>query len=168
MIQASEADKIELRVMIDGLAPRREWLDGEMKIADCVSRLVQQHGTVPVDLTGRISAWYRAVQGGKKRLGSESVKDLDPGEVLVLARVRNRTVVATIEVQGLEDPIRFRAPVGTAIPVSWLVSHLREWLSLPDLSWTLSAKEEALLPLQILDELDPRDGLALVLSSRGT
>ena len=84
---------------------------------------------------------------------------LDDKQTYTLRYVPNTVITADIEVVGGPAPVRFVAPVGTAVPVVSLVDHLTAWLSLPAGEWTLSANDRALVSYAILDDVSAGDGL---------
>ena len=83
-----------------------------------------------------------------------------PDGELWVEHVPNRLVHADIEVAGAAGPVRFVAPVGTAVPVLSLVDHLCAWLELPAGAWNLHHADMLLPGFIILDDLSPAaDGL---------
>ena len=77
-------------------------------------------------------------------------------EQLSLESVPNETRIVEIEVAGGDGNVRFSNPVGTAIPVSSIIAHLRGWLALPGSSWTLTINDRPLSPHSILaDAIGP-------------
>ena len=117
----------------------------------------------PTDLLGHATGWYRLEQDGKTWRGDQTVAVLDPEKIVKVAFVPNRSVLASIAIEGLPEVIKFQAPIGTAVPVRSLVWHLQSWLQLPEASWMLVRRGERLGAMQILEEFAPSDGVEVVL-----
>jgi hypothetical protein len=151
-----------LDLLVDG-AVRSASVPVGATLAEAAARIATEAG-FPTDLLGNLSGWWRLEQDGRRWAGSEPVGVLDAERPVNLAFVPNRIQNVTVEVRGLAEPMRFRAPVGTAVPVRSLLEHLRRWLSLPSAAWTLQVEGRTLAPLQILEEVEPGDATTLVVS----
>ena len=92
---------------------------------------------VRTDLMGQLSGWYRLEQDGQRVPASAALETVDPQKPLVIRFVSNISSFADIAVIGGPAPVRFVAPIGTAVPVATLVDHLTAWLGLPDGRWRL-------------------------------
>ena len=92
----------------------------------------------------------------------EPLNNLDPEKVVKVVFVPNRVVLASFEVEGTSVPIRFQAPVGTAVMARSVVAHLQKWLRLPEASWTLVVGGERVGSMQILEEFSPQQGVDIV------
>ncbi len=159
---ASAPKEHRLDLLVEG-AVRSAAVPPESTLAEAAARIATDAG-LPTDLTGALEGWWRLEQDGRRWPGTEGVGVLDPQRPVNLAFVANQVRTMTIEVRGLADPIRFRAPVGTAVPVRSLLEHLRRFLALPPADWILQVDGKALAPLQILDEIDAGDRTTLVVS----
>ena len=108
---------------------------------------------VRTDLTGQISGWYRLALGETPIAPATRMSELDVKKTYALYHVPNTTRYADIEVLGAGAPVRFVAPVGTAVPVISLIDHLSAWLALPAGEWVLSAEGVPLSGYSILDDV---------------
>lgn len=151
-----------LELIVDGVV-RHASVAPDATFAQASVRVAEEAG-LPTDLVGNLTGWWRLEQDGKRWSGSEPVSALDAARPVSLAFVANRIVLATVEIQGVAEPIRFQAPVGTAVPSRSLLEHLRRWLALPAGSWTLSADGVPLAPLQTLDDAGVTGPTSLVVS----
>ncbi|MCO4744019.1 MAG: hypothetical protein KC912_04475 [Proteobacteria bacterium] len=120
-------------------------------VADVAARWTTAVG-IPTDLSGRVTGWYCIEQGGERLKGSTLAAILDTGKPADLVFIQNESRVLTFEVEGLDAPIRFRAPVGMAVPAASIVGHLVSWLDLPAGSWALHAGDQAIEAAQVLGE----------------
>ncbi len=124
---------------------------GDRTAASLVFQVIGDRGRVPVDMSGRITGWWRLHQQGRPVLGTCSAVELKGP--LTLGWVPNFPRLLTLEVRGPGEPVRFQSPVGIAVPSRWLVAHLVQWLSLSSLSWELVVGDTVVHPDQILDEV---------------
>jgi hypothetical protein len=120
-------------------------------VADVAARWTASVG-IPTDLSGRVTGWYCIEQGGERIKGGTLSAILDRGSPADLVFIPNESRVLTFEIEGLDAPIRFRAPVGTAVPAASIVGHLVSWLDLPAGAWRLHADGHAVEASQILGE----------------
>jgi hypothetical protein len=104
-----------------------------------------------VDLSGRLLGWYRLELNGRPLPPEARISELDPEQPLGLRFVANRSLMARVEVSASPLPLRFAAPVGSAVPVGSLVDHLIIWLGLPEGDWELCLAGRPLEPHAILD-----------------
>jgi len=145
-----------------GAAPIRLKVAGAQPLGEVISNLVGTVLPVRTDLTGRMSGWYR-LQHGTDRLSARMPASEAPEGGLVVVHVPNGVVHADIEVESPAGPVRFVAPVGTAVPILSLVDHLCAWLDLPAGAWTLQHGGETLPSFLILDDLAPAADALLAL-----
>jgi hypothetical protein len=151
-----------LELLVDGVV-RHASVAPDATLGQATARAVEEAG-VPTDLVGTLNGWWRLEQDGKRWPATDPVAVLDAARPVSLTFVPNRIVTATVEVQGVAEPIRFQSPVGTAVPARSLLEHLRRWLGLPAGSWTLSADGKPLAPLQTLDDAGVSGPTTLVVS----
>ena len=111
--------------------------------------------------TAAITGAYVLEQGGRRLPGDTPTQQLDPKAPAALVPAANRLVRLTIEVQE-DPPVRFQAMVGTAVPAHALVAHLRQWLRLPEGSWSLQVGDKTVLPLQLLEDFSPSEATRIV------
>ncbi len=64
-----------------------------------------------------------------------------------------RTLVVTWVVEEGDTPVRFRAPVSTAVPAFALVDHLVRWLRLPAGRWRVHLGGRELDRFEVLGSL---------------
>lgn len=114
------------------------------------------------DLAGRVTGWYRLAADGRRLTGECLMGSVDPGTVLDLVFVENRTILLDLEIRTGVGTTRLRAPVGTAVPVVALVDHLASMFDLPEGEWRVLLKNRLLHPHEILADHDLRDGERLV------
>lgn len=145
-----------------GAAPIRLKVAGAQPLGEVISNLVGTVLPVRTDLTGRMSGWYR-LQHGTDRLSARTPASEAPAGGLLVVHVPNGLVHADIEVESAAGPVRFVAPVGTAVPILSLVDHLCAWLDLPAGAWTLQHDGETLPSFLILDDLAPAADALLAL-----
>ena len=156
------ADSVRVRVM---LGEHHQWvkLDRSESLAKSAARLVDETEVSPVDLTGRIRGWFRIAQGDEAWFGDALTSVLDPDLPLELDFVPNRTVNATVRIEGDEEEDPFEVEVGTAVHAQFLVGELRRVLELAGTAWRLEVQGDLMDPWQILDDWEPGDGVSLVL-----
>ena len=142
-----------------GSSPLRLKVAGAQPLGEVLANLVGTVLPIRTDLTGRVSGWYRVRHAGERLAATLAASEAPDGELSV-EHVPNRLVHADIEVVGAAGPVRFVAPVGTAVPVLSLVDHLCAWLELPAGAWNLHHADTLLPGFIILDDLSPAaDGL---------
>lgn len=144
------------RVSVRGRAARKARLRSRDSLPECAARLVQALAVAPTDLTGQLTGWFRIEQVGAEQ--ARRVAELNPEEVVNLEYVPNRMLRVTLEIEARGAPIRFRTPIGSAVPVAFVVAHLVEWMELHGENWSLYVGGHALQPWQILDDLGVEDG----------
>jgi hypothetical protein len=113
------------------------------------------------DLTGRITAWRRLAHGGVVQASNAKVAALDGAVPFTLVVVPNRELLLEVSVDT-KPTTRVRTPVGTAIPVRYLLDHLRAWLRLPEGDWVLEVDGRVVHRLQVLAELNVTEETTLV------
>ncbi len=128
------------------------------------------HGAMPTDLLGHLTGWYRVYQESGAWTGGFTVGDLEPSQPVWVNFVSNRMPLVTVEVEGVEPPMRFQTPIGTAVPVKSLLAHLAYWLQLPTDggAWGMYVDGGLLVGSQILDEFEPGPGFVVVLGKVAT
>ncbi len=157
-------EKIYFSVAVDGRSHRTKLKRGA-PLAESAWRLAEALcGGPPTDLQGNLVGWYRIRQDGKTWPGDQTTQVLTPEGEIQLTLETAATVLVDFEVLGVEQPTRFRAPVGTAAPARALVAHLKRWLSLPAGTWTLEVGGRALHPLQTLGELEAKESIKIVVT----
>ncbi len=152
-------EMVYFQVSVDGGPAQRTRIRTAESLAEATHRLIQALSAPPCDLVGNTTGWFRVEQEGRMWKGSETVAVLDPEKVVKVVFVPNRVVLASFEIEGSGAPIRFQAPVGTAVMARSLVAHLQKWLRLSEASWTLVIGGERMGSMQILDEFSPQHGV---------
>jgi hypothetical protein len=160
--RADDEAPIAFQVVLPGGGQRKARVRPADSVADAVSRLVSLVAPAPVDLTGRLTHWYRAAQDGRLVPGDAAVRDLDPARPLELVLVPNDVV----RLEVIADGARFQSMVALATPSRMLVAHLCAWLGLPGDGWALRCGR-ALGPNEVLAEVAPRPGDTLIVERRG-
>ena len=141
----------------------RPWirLDPTESLAASAARVADKACPTPFDACGRLSGWFRLVQGDNAWFGDSRTSVLDPDSDATLEFVENRVVQARLIVDGHDDDA-VELEVGTAVHAQFLVSHLRQRFELRARDWALWVEQERPLDRwQILDDHDPDDGLVL-------
>jgi len=151
--KGARTQKLSLKRGADG-APIRLKVAGAQPLGEVIANLVGTVLPVRTDLTGRVSGWYR-LQHGRDRLDARMPASDAPAGDLLVVHVPNRLVHTDIQVESTVGPVRFVAPVGTAVPVLSLVDHLCAWLDLPGGAWALQHGGRTLPSFLILDDLAP-------------
>jgi hypothetical protein len=159
-----EDEKLTFEVVADGHSSKVKIRLGDT-VAEAADRLLHALSVIPTDLSGNLKGWYRFEQDDEWFPGHETADILDPDKEVVLAFVPNRVIPMNIEVEGVDPPARFQAPVGTAVPSQSLVQHLQGVFDLPDEDWAVFVDDEPLDPLQILEDFEPGRGFSLVVKS---
>ncbi|MBW1879212.1 MAG: hypothetical protein JRJ84_12690 [Deltaproteobacteria bacterium] len=157
-------EKATFEVVVGGNSRKAKIRLGDT-VAEAADRLIQAYLAIPTDLSGNLRGWYRLEQDDEWFPGHETVDVLDPDKEVILAFVPNRVMPMSIEVEGVDPPARFQAPVGTAVPSQSLVQHMQEIFDLPDEDWAVFVDDEPLDPLQILEDFEPDRGFSLVVKS---
>jgi len=160
--KAAGTDKQYYNISVNGGTPRRTKLKLGAPLAESAHKLSDALCGTPTDLTGHLTGWFRLEQGGQHWSGDQTSEVLDPDSVVDLVFVQNRVVPVTFRIEGAGEPMRFQAPVGTAVPVRSLVAHLKSWLNLPAGNWSLLVGGKPLGPLQILEDYTPDEGFEVV------
>ena len=138
-------------------------LPKEATVAEALAWVVPNLVPVRVDLTGRLSGWYRLKVDGKPIPAGTRMGELDPEKPLLLYTVPNTTRLVELTIEG-DRPVRMVAPMGVAIPVVSLVDHLTVWHGLSG-AHQLWGPAGPLEPHAILADLQDQTG-ALSLSLR--
>ena len=120
--------------------------------ADAIRWIAVNLVPIRMDLTGRLTGWFRLHQDGKQVPPTTPLAELDPALPLVVHTVPNEVRLVDIRVEAPSEA-RFMAPVGTAVPVVTLVDHLTSWLELPAGDYTLHSAQGPLQPHGILADL---------------
>ena len=155
--------RVEFRVQVGDADPIAVKLKTDAPLADTAWRLQTALGSLPIDLTGRLTGWVRVEQGGHTWKGHETTGQLDPDHVVKVAEVPARSVPLTLEIAAPDGTLRLTAPVGQAVPAQSLIAHLTRWLELPGSGWRVWVGDTALLPLQILDDFHLQPDATLVI-----
>jgi hypothetical protein len=134
--------------------PLRLKVAGAQPLGEVLANLVGTVLPVRTDLTGRISGWYRLRHGDTRLPATMASRDA-PASELTIEHVPNALVHADVLVEGAAGPVRFVAPIGTAVPIVSLVDHLCAWLDLPPGSWVVHHGDAVLAPYMILADLAP-------------
>lgn len=151
------------KVSFEG-AVRLAELPSGLVSAEAATRAADQLGAARADLLGRAEGCWRFARGGERVAADAAVDGWDPDQVVDLEFQANHVLPVAIEVRGLADPIRFRAPVGVAVPARALVEHLRRWLSLPGDAWVLVESGRALHPYEVLADRGATEATTLVVT----
>jgi hypothetical protein len=138
-------------------------LPKEATVAEALAWVVPNLVPVRVDLTGRLSGWYRLKVDGKPISAGTRMGALDPEKPLLLYTVPNTTRMVQLSIEG-ERPVRMAVPMGVAIPVVSLVDHLTVWHGLTG-AYRLWGPDGPLEPHAILADLQDQTG-ALSLTLR--
>jgi hypothetical protein len=133
--------------------------------AEAIGWMVGSVVPLPVDMSGRLSGWYRLQQAGESVAPEDRMSAL--GEGLSLEFIPSSSASAQIEVVQGDSTVRFMSPVGTAVPVSSLVAHLLGWLGLSAGPWRLYRDGMQLSDHAILADTGPTEELTLVLRQDG-
>lgn len=136
-------------------------LDPGETLAASAARVADKACPTPFDTVGRLTGWYRLVQGDRAWFGDSLTSVLDPEADATLEFVENRVINARLIVNGHRDePVEI--DVGTAVHAQFLVSNLRQRFDLRARDWALWVEADRPLDRwQILDDHDPDDGLEL-------
>jgi hypothetical protein len=159
-----------------GLVPSQILLPGRKKpdsvflppgctSAAAVGWIVGSAVPLPVDMSGRMSGWYRLQISGEPVAPQARVSGLGPGLCLVFVPALSAS--AQIELHQGASTVRFMSPVGMAVPVSSLVAHLMVWLGLDPGPWRLFRDGVVLGDHAILADTGPPEGLTLTLKQEG-
>jgi len=133
--------------------------------AEAIGWMVGSVVPLPVDMSGRLSGWYRLQQAGESVGPGVRISTL--GEGLTLEFVPSSSISAQIEVVQGDSTVRFMSPVGTSVPVASLVAHLLGWLGLSPGPWRLYRDGTQLSDHAILADTGLTEELTLVLRQDG-
>jgi hypothetical protein len=121
-------------------------------VADLMGQLSLLLGP-PVDALGRLEGAWRVERGGRRLPATTPLSELPLDTPLAVVCVPNEVRMVTVEVQGLAEPVRFRAPMGSAVDARGVVQHLERLLGLPSAAWQVSLDGVRLDPRQTLAEV---------------
>jgi len=138
-------------VRIDDGPTRTVTLPEETPVAVLVRRALEAVGGPPVSLTGALEGWFAAEQDGRPLVGSAPVSELADEPVDLVFRDA-APVVARVEV-ATEPPIRFRAPVHTALTAGAVLDQVVRLLELDPEGWQIAVGGRSLHPLQVVGEV---------------
>jgi len=135
--------------------------------SEAIGWMMGSAAPLPVDMSGRISGWYRLTQDGKSISADTAMSAIDARQPLVLEFVVAETWSAQIEVVQGDSTVRFMSPVSSCVPVASLVTHLQSWLGLSAGVWRLYRDGKRLGSHTVLAEGGPTPSLTLVLRQDG-
>jgi hypothetical protein len=120
-------------------------------VADLIGQLTLALGP-PMDSLGRLEGAWRVERGGRRLPATTPLSELSLDTPLAVVCTPNEVRMVHVEVLGLADPIRFRAPMGAAVDARAIVQHLERLLGLPSAAWQVSMDGVRLDPRQTLAE----------------
>ncbi len=131
--------------------------------AEAVGWMVGSVVPLPLDMSGRLSGWYRLQHKSKPLPPETSMASIGKKDVLTLEFVPSESCSAQIEVVQGESTVRFMSPVGTAVPIGSIVAHLCSWMGLAAGNWYLCHDGKPLREHAILSDLGTKGTLKLIL-----
>ncbi len=162
--RAEDDLEVPFQLQVGDGPPREIVLGASERVGDVAYRLGALYG-VPMDLIGQATGFYRLGQGDRHPPSDETIDIFDPDAPLTLTLVPNRVIRVTVMIEDSNGSIKFDTPIGTAVPVGSLISHLQRWLGLSAGPRALWVGGKKLLLSSVIEELQPEPGLVLMLKS---
>mgnify|MGYP003951299575 CR=1 FL=1 len=135
--------------------------------AAAITSVVGRALPLPLDQSGTLQSWYRLEHDGV-RLGPTAPLAEYATQPLHVVAVHGDTKVVEIAVVSSGQDVRFSNPLSTVVPVSSLIAHLQQWLTLPAAHWEMVFDGEVLDPHMILDDISVEGSLSVHLRIAGS
>jgi hypothetical protein len=150
--QILESAEITIEVTTPSGRTHAVTLPSSLTFAQAVSWLVGRVVAFPMDQSGTLLGWIRIEKGGVRLDVASTLSSAGPGSY-DLVYIEADTRIVEVQVNAGGSDVQFSNPMNTAVPISSLVAHLREWLALPDADWRLVYDGNILPNDWVLDDL---------------
>jgi hypothetical protein len=150
-IEPITGDLVRVRVVDADERVSAHLVGGELRASELMEVVVRERGLPRSDLLGATVFAWRFARGGVEVPDGAPARELSAEPRLSLVRIGNRPVLCHLVARDEQGELWLTSAVGTAVPVSRIVSWAVQVLGLEPGDWTLTVGGAEMLPDAVLE-----------------